>query len=91
MREVQIDHIYTNVLITFCSVLKIKTLGELLSDGRGTLFSSIEQIGPCAEVFEPNARVISSITKAGFDKTAELHYTTSRVRSDTTKSELHSG
>lgn len=91
MREVQIDHIYTRVLIAFCSALNIKTLGELLSDGTGTLFSSIEQVGPCADVFEPNKRVISTIDKPGFELTAELHYTTSHVRSDTTKSELHSG
>jgi hypothetical protein len=91
MREVQLDHIYTRVLIAFCTALNKKTLGELLSDGRGTLFSSIEQVGPCADVFEPDKRVVSIISKPGFELTAELRYTTTHVRSDTTRSELYSG
>lgn len=89
--EVQIDHIYTRRCLEFVRTCKIKSLSELLVDGEGGLFCSIEQFAPCPEIFE--APRVTSIIQPAFECgcTIAIDYSTSNVRGDTLRCELHDG
>lgn len=89
-REVRIDHIYTRAIVNFCDALGIRGLRELLNAARGRLFSSVEILEACPEIFSDQPRVASRVKTPGVDKFAvELRYSRERVRSDTLRSHLH--
>jgi hypothetical protein len=91
-RNIRIDHIYTQTLLTFCSVVGVRPLGRVLAERKSTLFCSVAQLAPCENAHKTDARVVSKTATPGFDGIqAELHYTTSHIHSDTTRMELHNG
>jgi hypothetical protein len=91
MRQVRVDHIYAQVLIDFCDVMHVPTLGDILASSKGRLFCSTENLEPSSNVYKAE-RAISRISVPGVTTPrAELHYSTSRITSDTTRMELHNG
>jgi hypothetical protein len=91
LRRQRINHIYKNMLLTFCEKYEARTLGEVLSARRGTLFCSTEQLLPAPDVYG-SERAVSRVLVPGVDDLmVELHYSTSHISSDTTRSELAEG
>jgi hypothetical protein len=90
-RTVRIDHIYTRLIVEFCQINRVPTLGAILAQGKGRLFSSVEDVAPCRDIYD-TARVAATINTPGFDEySVELHFTSSRVVSDTVRSHLYNG
>jgi hypothetical protein len=90
LREVRIDRIYTRAIVNFCDALGVHGLRELLNAGRGRLFSSVEVLEACPEIFGDQPRMVSRVKTPGIDQYAvELRYSRERVRSDTLRSYLH--
>lgn len=91
LRRQRINHIYKNVLLLFCEINEARTLGEVLSARRGTLFCSTEQLLPSPDVYR-SERAVSRVLVPGVDDLeVELHYSTSHISADTTRSELAEG
>jgi len=91
LREVRIDHIYNKILLTVCELNGIYTLGQNLAKGNGHLFCSTEKVLPCPNVYD-DARAVSYIQPAGESQfQVRLEYSTSHIRSDTLRMELHNG
>ncbi|MEE3718091.1 hypothetical protein V2H45_15230 [Tumidithrix elongata RA019] len=91
LREVRIDHVYNSVLLKFCELLGIKTLGQILSSGQGHMFCSTETFLPCPEVYDAE-RVFSQVQPAGETSfSVRIEYSTKHIRSDTLRMELHQG
>jgi len=90
-REVRIDHIYTRVLLKICENTQTRPLRAVIGDRRGTVFNSVESISPTPDVYSAE-RAISRVSVAGFSEfDIELHYSTSKIRADTTRAHLHTG
>jgi hypothetical protein len=90
-REVRVDHIYKDIFLEFCRINEFPTLGDLLANGKGRVFSSIEQLAPCRNFYDVE-RATSRIALRGKSKyKVELQYSTKLVASDTLKSRLHMG
>jgi hypothetical protein len=51
-RRVRIDHIYTRVMLDWCRVNEVKTLGAVIASGEGRIFCSTERLGPCPDFYE---------------------------------------
>lgn len=90
-KEIRIDHIYKDVLLTFCKALKIRTLQEVYLKERGTLFCSVEELGPAPDFFNSERTKNEWIAPFATEKRVEIHYTTKYVRSDTEKTRLKQG
>jgi len=90
-REVRIDHIYTQVMLDFCRVIKIKTLEVVLSSQCGTMFCSTETFAPCEDIYEGERAISKIIPKGNCDYEIKIHYSTRHISSDTMKSELAQG
>lgn len=91
MARVRIDHIYKDVLLKFCEVNGILTLGQVLAAGKGHMFCSTEQVFPCKNVYD-DRRVSSDIHPAGKSRyRVRLEYSTEFVSSDTLRMDLHRG
>ncbi len=89
-REGRIDHIYTQVLLDYCKVFKIKTLEEVLASECVTMFCSTEKLAPCGDIFaeRTSSRIIP---KGNCEYRVEIQYSTMHISSATLKSELHRG
>ena len=91
LREVRVDHAYSQVAMKFCEVLPAPTLGQLLAKGNGHFFCSTEEFNPCPAVYD-QPRVQSTIAPAGNSNySVTLEYSTEHVRSSTLRTELHNG
>jgi hypothetical protein len=91
LRQVRIDHLYSDFLIGFCNALGAPTLGELLAKGNGRIFCSTENVAATSEIYD-NERVSSWVEPAGeAEREVYLDYSTGRVASDTLRSRLASG
>jgi hypothetical protein len=92
-RNVRIDHIYTDVMLTFCRAIKIKSLEEALtiSCGVGMLICSTEELEPCKNIFK-DERVIS-VWKPRKERKSrvEFHYSSELVTASTLKWQLSEG
>jgi hypothetical protein len=89
--EMRIAHVYTNVLLEFCKLHEIKTLGELLASGCGHMFCSTERLEPCENIYDVQ-RTKSVVVPAGqTDYQVILEYSTEHIFSDTQRMELHQG
>lgn len=92
-REVRIDHIYKDVILKFCEVHKIKTLGEILHQGKGHMFCSTERLAPSENIYDVE-RAVSKWIPPGDgdgDYSVRFEYSTKRIAADTLKSRLHTG
>jgi len=91
MQRVRVDHIYKDVLLKFCEVNGIHTLGEILTAGQGHMFCSTESVLPCPQIYDAK-RVRSDIRPSGKSRyNVRLEYSTEFVESDTLRSALHRG
>ncbi|MEQ1830139.1 MAG: hypothetical protein ABL921_29530 [Pirellula sp.] len=91
LHEVGIDRIYTHAIMSLLKRLEIKTLGESLHERKGHLICSTEEFLACSEVYD-SPRVVSEIIPRGnTDHRVFLEYSTSHIRSDTLRSDLHRG
>jgi hypothetical protein len=91
MRKTRIAHIYREAIVTFCAVVEIPTLSEVLAKNRGRMFCSTEELAPAPEVYR-EARAVSRIITPGVTEPhVELHYSTEHIIADTTRSELQKG
>jgi len=89
--EARIDHVYSDILLVFCELHRVKTLGDLLASGGGHLFCSTEQFEPCPDVYD-NPRVTSVIIPPGLSEyEVKIEYSTEHLRSDTVRMYLHNG
>ncbi|MCF8719763.1 hypothetical protein [Nitrospina gracilis] len=90
-KEVQIDHIYTKIMIAFCQTNEFKTLEEVLLDQNGHMFCSIVKTENCSDIYESKRVKVKCLSPTPSDLNVELHITTSRIRGDTLKSRLYEG
>lgn len=93
MREVRIDHIYTRTALAFCRFLKVRSLGELVHEGKGLIFCSTEPLAACRAIYDPGADRLVSRWKprAKVSLPVEFHYSRANVRGDTLRSQLFRG
>lgn len=89
-KQILIDHIYSRLILDFCKVLKIRTIEDCILNRNGVLMCSIENFFPTESVYETRAVSILMLKSASKYK-VELHYTSSRISSDTLKSGLNTG
>ena len=54
IRELQTDHIYVDAVIRLCSHIKVPTLDQLLTNGHGRLFASVETSVACPAGYPDN-------------------------------------
>jgi len=90
-REVRVDHIYKNVFLEFCRINDFPTLGDVLANGRGRVFSSIEQLAPCRNFYDVERATSRWVPRGKTRFKVELQYSTKLVASDTLKGRLHMG
>lgn len=90
-QRVRVDHIYKDVLLKFCEVNGIFTLGQILAADQGHMFCSTETVLACPDIYDAK-RVSSEIQPAGISSPrVRLEYSTEFVSSDTLRMELHRG
>ena len=91
LHRVRVDHVYNSVMLKFCELNQIKTLGEVLGAGNGRMFCSTERVEPTPDVYDV-ARVVSALLPAGASSfEVKLEYATEHIVSDTLRMELHRG
>lgn len=91
LMEARIDHVYSDILVVFCELNGVKTLGEVLASGDGHLFCSTERFEPCADVYD-KPRATSVIIPPGLSEyEVRVEYSTKHLRSDTVRMHLHNG
>ena len=91
LQRVRVDHVYNSVLLKFCELNGIHTLGQVLAAGKGYMFCSTEIVLPCPEVYDAK-RVVSQVEPAGKSGyRVQLEYSTEHIWSDTLRMELHRG
>jgi hypothetical protein len=89
--SIRLDHIYTDVMLEFCSANEIPTLAKLLRTGAGSLFCSTEHLLPNDAVYEAE-RTTSEIQQVGSNEARVLlEYSTKHIHADTTRMELNTG
>ena len=91
LRNQRINHIYKELLLTYCEATGVRTLGEILARGRGTLFCSTEELQPASDVYDAPRAVSRVVTPGVNDMTVELHYSTEHTTASTTRTELAQG
>lgn len=90
-REVRIDHIFSDVMLSFCKLLEVKSLEELVATRKGRLFCSTEEVGPCPNLYDVQRAMSPWIPPGERDIQVEFLYSTRHIRADTLRSELHRG
>ncbi len=90
-KKVLIDHIYTRLVIKFCKGLKIKTLDQVLLEGKGRLFCSVVKTQPCPDLYDLERATIQCEITDDSQYSAELELTTKRITGDTLRSKLSEG
>jgi hypothetical protein len=91
LRQVRVDHIYSDLLVAFCRKNDIPSLATVLGQGRARLFCSTERVAAAPELYDA-VRAVSQVEPAGrVNRSVFLEYTTSRIASDTLRSRLRSG
>lgn len=58
LRRTRIGHVYTHVALTFCQVIGVPSLGDILARGNERIFCSTEQLGPVEGVYDAKRLVI---------------------------------
>lgn len=92
MVESRVDRIYTKAMLEVCRHWKVRTLQALMNEGKGLLFCSVENFGPCPTIWEGARRGSNSwIPPEHSDLSARIEYSIDRVRADTLKSYLAGG
>lgn len=91
VRKLQVDQIYSRLLVDFCAVNNVPTLSQVLGQGWGGLFSSIETVAPTAGFYDAD-RVASDIhPKGDVDYSVRLEYSRTHIVADTLRSRLANG
>jgi hypothetical protein len=90
-RQVRIDHVYTRVMLDFCSVIGVAPLEHLLALGKGRMFCSTEEFAPCSNVYDTQRAVSTYVPRHEYPRRVEFHYSTAHISGDTLRSILHQG
>ncbi|MCU0866259.1 MAG: hypothetical protein MUC36_20940, partial [Planctomycetes bacterium] len=92
LREFQIDRIYKDVFLVLIEQWKVPSLHQLIAEGRGKLFCSVERFGPCPSIWEHPPRASNDWIPRGDSSLAvRIEYSTDKVRSDTLRMHLADG
>lgn len=89
-KNLQINRIYTEVMLAFCNALGVKPLGEILATLQGQMFCSTETLAPCEDISK--VRAISEwLPHGSYDRRVEFHYSTEHITSSTLRVALDKG
>ena len=91
LRKTKTGHIYTRIMLAFCKVVEIPTLGELLFKGKGRMFCSTEELVAVEGVYEKSRLTVPIKTKGDYGYEVFLEFGTEHIHSDTLKTELDQG
>ena len=92
LRDAQVDRIYKTVFLVLVDQWKVPSLHQLIAEGKGRLFCSVEKFGPCPAIWDNPPRVASDWIPTGdASLKVRFEYSTDKVRSDTLRSQLASG
>jgi hypothetical protein len=91
LRQLQTDHLYVEAVVTLCSHIKAPSLSELLAQGHGRLFCSVETVAPSPAIYNTERVISEVVPKTDVPLRVQLSYSADRVVSDTTRMELASG
>jgi hypothetical protein len=91
LNRTRVGHVYSRVMLQFCRVNGVKTLGHVLAARRGRIFCSTEQLAPCPTIYNA-PRVRTHVHPDGNNGIrVALEFSTSHVTSDTIRSRLQEG
>jgi hypothetical protein len=91
LRRTKIGHVYTRVALTFCEVIGVPSLGEILARGQGRIFCSTEQLGPVDDVYGAKRLTVPITIPGDIAYRVTLELGTQHISSDTLRSELDRG
>lgn len=91
LQRQRLNHIYKDVLLTFCEALGVPTLGEVMAAGKGRLFCSTVELLPASDVYETERATSIVVTPGIEDLVVELQYSTEHISASTTRTELAQG
>lgn len=91
LKQTQIDHMYTKVILDFCKVAKIKTFGETYANKKGTLFCSTEYLSPVSNIYDVSRAECFILHPENQILDCRLVFSTNKVKSDTLRSQLARG
>ena len=89
--EIRLDHIYKDVVLKFCEINGVLPLEQILAKGKGTLFSSVETLAPCPDVYTAERLVSHWVPRGETTWKVEFHYSTKWIAADTLRMRLHKG
>lgn len=87
----RIGHIYTRVMLDFCRISKVPTLGQIIAQRKGRIFCSTERLGPCPAVYEDERLTSDWIPRGEVEVSVKLEYSKDHITSDTLRSQLAEG
>lgn len=90
-QKVRINHIYTDVLLSWCRSNEVPPLHDLLAAEEHNIFCSTEILAPCKDLFNISRAISHWNPPAKYSSKVEFHYSTSNIFSDTIKAELYQG
>lgn len=90
-KNVVIDHIYTRVMLDFCSAIGVKTLDQVFLEESGHLFCSVVKTQECQELYDNDRVSLVCEPLEGSNFSVELELTTKRITADTLRSKLRMG
>jgi len=91
LKKTKLCHIYTQVVLTFCKVLQVPTLGELLINGDGRIFCSTEELIGTKDVYKKLRLTVPIKTTGDYGYEVFLEFGTEHIHSDTLKTEIDQG
>jgi hypothetical protein len=91
VRRTKIGHVYTRVALTFCEVIGVPSLGEVLARGHGKIFCSTEQLGPVEGVYDLKRLTVPITVPGDIAYRVTLELGTEHISSDTLKMEIDRG
>ena len=90
-RTVRIDHIYTRLMLEYCTANNVLTLEESLAENNYSLFCSTLRVRPCKTFYEVERAVSDWDPTLSLDQKVKFEYATERVVGSTLRSRLHQG
>lgn len=91
IRQVQVDHIYTKVLVGFCKKIAAPSLPQVLMQRKGNLFCSIVRTAPCPNLYDEERVRVDCETTEGGPARVVLEFTVRRISGDTLRGYLYQG
>ena len=90
-RRVRIDHIYTRLMLIYCTANNVPTLEESLAKQNYSLFCSTLKVRPCKTFYDVERAVSDWEPTLSVNRKVKFQYSTQRVVGDTLRGRLHQG